>query len=177
MAKKEEVKPEVAPAAPAAPSEPPAPAIENKRDNYPAAVFVDANGKEWAAKVIPLPLNKATIVRLPDMEGAQREAARILTLPFEQQAKAFAEFSGKAKEKIYLSMQHSGERAEIVEVDGKLQFVTEHRGRRVPCRDLLINYSEKAEIPNWSFKARVVLDGYISKAGAGQRQTPYFRFK
>lgn len=144
------------------------------------AIFVDANGDEFPARILPVPINKGVIIQVPLVVNYVDEMQKIATLPREKQVQAVKELNEKAgKSTPALSINNR-----IIDLceygPDKMLCWAGHdaEGKNVPVCDLMVDYTVKTfdgapEI--LKHRSRVLPAEYVGVAPKGQKGRAHFR--
>lgn len=148
------------------------------RDYYRPCVFVDQHGKEYEAKIIPLPTNKGELKQIPKIlpNKVNDEMQKIQRLPIDDQVVAL--------EKLHVEMRASrpvlrinNEIRPLIQHGDLLCNETDFHGTQVPCMDLLVNVNsgKEGKEPDWRYAARVIPFDFVGTPRAGGRGRPHFK--
>ncbi len=105
-------------------------------------VFVDNDGEEYDARLLPLPTNKGELMQVPAMQDPFKEIQQIHRLPSARRAKALVEYNRKLMDTVP-AMAIRGEEVRLVSYQGRLMYAADICGREVPCANLMVNFSRK----------------------------------
>lgn len=146
---------------------------------YLPAVFVDALGSEYEARISPLPVNKGDMVDVPALENQDAEFAKLRTMDPVSQVREL---------KRLQSILSSPAKAFVL--NGELTRLTQYQGRwcktilitdevtkqsnRYPVCDLIVNFSRNTQRPEWKPIASVRPREFVPSAPPGSRQVPHF---
>ena len=164
MAKKNQDETPKEPEAPVAPSGPailPLEAIRietTERDQFKASydaahtpcTFKD-NGGSYQAKIVPLALNKGSVVEVPMLSDPAGDISRIQALPIAQRAAAFQRIKDEMTQTRKV-MLLSGEEVDVLEYKGMLCRAMVRGDKRIPVCDLRVNVSTKPNQEQWVSK-------------------------
>ncbi len=147
-------------------------------NQYRKCTYISADGEEYEARIIPLPTNKGTVIKVPSILPSkyQDEVAKVGQLKIEKQMEAFAALHAEMQ-KSRPALKIYNEVKPLHEYKGILLHETEFRGAKVPCANLQVNLNckTKPKQPDWRDTAKVLPQEFVGTPGAGQKGKAYFK--
>lgn len=144
-------------------------------DQQTKVIYVSANGDEFPGRILPVPINKGTVIDVPLVTNFQDECNKIALLPREKQVAAFAELNGRMS-KTAKAISLNGRLIDLQQWNDILCWSTHDAdGKNVPCCDLMVNFGLKEEIPDWKHVSRVMPKEFVGIAPKGQKGRIHFK--
>lgn len=119
-----------------------------------ACTFVDNDGQEYDARILPMPVNKGEVVEIPAIMSPTAEMAKIEALPATQRAKAMLAFQRRLGETVP-ALELNGEVRQLARYQDLLCWTTPVGNTLVPCANLMVNFARKTGGENWQPRNRV----------------------
>ncbi|MCZ7645288.1 MAG: hypothetical protein M5U26_08390 [Planctomycetota bacterium] len=105
-------------------------------------VFVAKDGEEYDARMLPLPVNKGTLLEIPLILDPAKAYAELGRMPAAQRVKAHKELTENLS-KTAPALDIKGETKRLVEYRGMLLHGLQINGKWVPAAHLMVNFSRK----------------------------------
>lgn len=138
-------------------------------------VFVDNDGEEYPARILPLPTNKGELTRVPAIKDPLRDMVKIQKLPAARRVKALLEYN-KRLEQTVPCLLLKGEEVRLCEYNGMLFPAVEVADREMPAANLMVNFSRKDLGENWCPKSGVRPKEFVPH-GLPTGTVPHFYLK
>jgi len=145
------------------------------------AVYHGPDGRSWPAKVVPLPVNKGDLIKIPSVDNPDDEYRRIRALAPAMQAAAMKELSERM-EKGAVALVIHGKTVRLAEYRGLLMKAYQRqvgdgpsaRMHWVPCSDLLVNFGTSPKKPRWITISSATPKENVPTPAAGQQPIAHF---
>lgn len=142
--------------------------------NTPDVIYVDTDGREFPAKIVPIPTNKYPVVMLPAVRDPAAELRKISEMQPEQQMEAFRLYQERMANGVK-NLRIGKRYMPIVDYRGIDVLAMEVNGKLIPAPELLVNISDTTEVEQLVLKHHIRPEEYASKSPRGTHQVPYFK--
>ncbi len=119
-----------------------------------ACSYIDNDGAEYDARILPMPVNKGEVVEIPAIMSPTAEMQKIEALPATQRAKAMLAFQRRLGETVP-ALEINGEVRQLARYEDLLCWTTPVGNTLVPCVNLMVNFARKTGGENWQPRNRV----------------------
>ena|SRR3990167_5184952 len=117
-------------------------------------VFVENDGEEYPARILPLPVNKGELSEAPAIKDPLKDMFKIQKLPAARRVKAMAEYNLRLQATVPVLLI-KGEEVRLARYEGMLFPVVEVGEKEMPAANLMVNFSRKDGGENWCPKGGV----------------------
>lgn len=145
-------------------------------ENQVKCTFVDVDGSEYPARILPVATNKGTLIDIPGVrpENVSDEYKKLAALPVEKQLAAVGDLQ-KRMASTKKAIMINNQLRELAEIPGVgLCWTTEFKGMIVPCCDLMVNVSKKEGQEDLRLRSRILHKSAVGTPGEGRKGKAHF---
>ncbi|MCW8128921.1 MAG: hypothetical protein KIS92_00925 [Planctomycetota bacterium] len=147
---------------------------EGKGMKCVAVIFVDNDGAQYPARILPLPTNRGNLTEIPSLADPYTTLQKITRLPLEKQVEALREYH-EALAKPAPALLLNGTVVRLVEHDGELHKTMEKGDGFIPVVDLLVNFSKRPDKEDWKLRQNVRPEAFAGLPAKGEKPIPHYK--